>query len=56
MMVSEAQLSVLPVSYFLFADSAGLLICNDTFDLLVENSLLLHLKIRLKVLFSQQIP
>lgn len=42
--------SLLPVSYFLFADSAGLLVCNDTLDLLVENSLLLHLKIRFKVL------
>lgn len=32
------------VSYFLLADSAGLLLCNDTFNLLVENALLLHLK------------
>lgn len=51
-----SQISLLPVSYFLFADSAGLLVCNDTFDLLVENSLLLHLKIRLKVLILQQAP
>ncbi len=35
---------VLPVSYFLLADSAGLLLCNDTFNLLMEDSLLLHLK------------
>lgn len=30
------------VSYFLLADSAGLLFCNDTFNLLVEDPLLLH--------------
>lgn len=35
---------LLPVSDFLLADSAGLLLCNDTFNLLVEDSLLLHLK------------
>ena len=35
---------VLPVSYFLLADSAGFLLCNYTFNLLVEDSLLLHLK------------
>lgn len=34
----------LPVSYLLLADSACLLLCYDTFDLLVEDSLLLHLK------------
>lgn len=33
-----------PVSYFLLADSAGLLLCDDTFNLLVEDSLLLHLQ------------
>lgn len=32
------------VSYFLLADSAGLLLCDDTFNLLVKDSLLLHLK------------
>lgn len=35
---------MLPVSYFLLADSAGLLLCDDTFNLLVEDSLLLHLE------------
>lgn len=30
------------VSYFLLADSAGLLLRDDTFNLLVEDSLLLH--------------
>lgn len=36
--------ALLPVSYLLLADSAGLLLCDDTFDLLVEDPLLLHLK------------
>lgn len=39
-----SQASPLPVSDLLLADSAGLLVCDDTFDLLVENSFLLHLK------------
>lgn len=30
------------ISYFLLADSADLLFCNNTFNLLVENPLLLH--------------
>lgn len=42
--VLHFEISLLPVSDLLFADSAGLLVCDDTFDLLVENSLLLHLK------------
>lgn len=36
--------TVLPISYFLLADSADLLFCNNAFNLLVENPLLLHLK------------
>lgn len=36
--------ALLPVSYLLLADSAGLLLCDDTFNLLVEDPLLLHLK------------
>lgn len=36
--------TVLPISYFLLADSADLLFCNNTFNLLVEDPLLLHLK------------
>lgn len=36
--------SLLPVSDLLLADSAGLLLCDDTFDLLVEDPLLLHLE------------
>lgn len=35
---------MLPVSYFLLADPAGLFFSNDTFNLLVEDSLLLHLR------------
>ena len=37
------MLTVLPVPYFLLAHPAGLFLCDDTFHLLVEDSLLLNL-------------
>lgn len=48
-----AKRAVLPVSYLLLANSAGLFFCDDTFNLLVEDSLFLYLKAQVEARSNQ---